>query len=177
VTGVSTEPSPWDVVLIRGAPGIGKSTLGELLRQSPELGAVIDLDEIRGMIAGELFEAHENVHYLEAVGATSRLIKSLLIEDLRPVVVVDVLAHEPLEVMLMGLDATRILIASLYMTDEGLAERMASRHSGYVNLPVAAAVNKEIRLSRHKGELALDVTGLTPYQVKHRIMSRIVASS
>jgi len=40
-----------DVLILRGAPGVGKSTLGRGLRRQLDHGSVIEVDDIRGMLA------------------------------------------------------------------------------------------------------------------------------
>jgi broad-specificity NMP kinase len=170
---VASDQPNTGVVLIRGAPGIGKSTLAEILRSTMKGGAVIDIDDIRRMICDERFVYKENVHYLNAVGVVGDLVRKLSELGCRPVVVVDVFAVEALRAFIQAMRDAEIFVISLYADDNILLDRMKARHNGYVNVDVARSVNQHIFETRRFGNAWLDIGTLPPMEICKKLLNFI----
>ena len=76
-----------DLLIVRGAPGVGKSTAVRRLRKHIAGGAVIEVDSLRGMIAAVQWVNTEQ-HWV-ALDLARVLITSFLTKGYRPVVLVD----------------------------------------------------------------------------------------
>ena len=84
-----------DVLLVRGAPGVGKTTACRKLRKLIPEGAVIEVDALRGMIAGVRWVDTE--HHLVALDHALLLIRAFLEKGFRPVVLVDTFSRGKLQ--------------------------------------------------------------------------------
>lgn len=162
------------VLAIRGAPGIGKSTVGELLRSFIPKGAIIDIDNIRRMIVREEFQYGRNEDYFNAIRVSSQLISSLLETGCSPIVVVDVFAIEAWQLFRKSLGHYPLVSISLYASDEVLCNRMKCRgDGGYIDMDVAVRVNQHIFDTRNETNDWIDTTRLTPQEVRHQVMKHV----
>lgn len=158
------------VLLIRGAPGLGKSTLAEMLRPAMHAGAVVDVDDIRRMICGERFVYKENGHYLKAVRVAADLARALSKLGCKPVTVVDVFAVEAFHVFMQAMHGADIFSISLYTDDDVLSDRMRARHGGYVNVDVARSVNQHIYDTRELCNTWLNIGTLSASETRDRLL-------
>ena len=158
------------VVIIRGAPGVGKSTLAEMLRRTINGCAVIDVDDIRRMICDERFVYKENDHYLKAIDVAGDLVRKLTELGFRPVFVIDVFAVEALRAFVQRMRGADIFSVSLYADDDILLDRMKARHNGYVNVDVARSVNRHIYETRGLSHAWLDIGALSPIEIHERFL-------
>src|ERR1700676_1831758 len=79
-----------DLLIVRGAPGVGKSSVGKLLTIHYRNGLTIEIDEIRRMknrVDWTCVEEH-----LNAIEATGSLINSYLEFNYKPIMVFDTLS-------------------------------------------------------------------------------------
>jgi broad-specificity NMP kinase len=166
-----------DIILIRGAPGIGKSTIGELFRASAPQGAIVDIDDIRRMINNEKFTYHENHDYANAIKAGCALVESFLGLGYTPIVVVDVFSMGILESFTAQFGMGTMASVTLYANDEILFRRMANRASGYINLEVAKSVNRHIYETRDKTDAWIDTSLLDPYGVLGELIRTVESIS
>lgn len=163
----------YEVIIVRGAPGIGKSTIGELLKTSNFAGAVLDIDELRAMINSERFIYNENSHYFNAIDVASGLIDTLLNEDVFPIFVLDVFSDTILNHFEIQLRCKNILIINLYCQDEVLTKRMNNRKNGFVNTDVAKKINKQMQIKCNNANLLIDTTHFNPKSVLKQIESNV----
>lgn len=154
-----------DVVLIRGAPGIGKSTIGELLRVAAPNGAIVDIDKIRRMLNKERFIYNENHEYRNATIAAGALVKSFLSSKYSPVVVIDVFSKPILELFINQMQGHSLISIILHADDEVLSARMTNRTNGYINVDVARRVSQHIYDTRSETDFMIDTTLLGPHDV------------
>lgn len=134
--------SSLDLILIRGAPGVGKTTIAKLSRESRPTGVVVDVDDVRRMVASETFTYGDNGDYRKSVTATCALVESFLVMGYTPIVVVDVFSGPILELFIASCPSRRVAVITLYAEDRVLARRMARRPNGYINPDVAIKVNR-----------------------------------
>src|SRR5690606_23873995 len=80
-----------DVVLVRGAPGAGKRTLGRRLRKALTAAAVVEVDDLRAMIAQVDWTSRR--HHDQALEGAFALVGGLLGAGLRPIVLIDTLSR------------------------------------------------------------------------------------
>jgi broad-specificity NMP kinase len=162
-----------DVLLIRGAPGIGKTTVGEMLRTLLVDGVVIDVDDVRRMVNKDKFVYGENVDYINAVRASCSLAESFIALGYRPIVIVDVFSISVLEVACNCLKGTSIISISLHCNESVLVGRMLNRKNGYVNTDVAKKVNEHILATLESTNVSIDTTVLSPGELVERIMNSL----
>ncbi len=155
-----------EVILVRGAPGIGKTTAGGFLRATGRARAVIDIDSVRGMIHGERFLFGQDDEYLMAVRASAYLSLDLVRRCRAPVCVMDVFSAPVLLAFLeVVAPVCEVLVVSLVADDDELCARMSGRGAGYVDLPVARLVNRHTIETAALADLVIDTNGMAPESV------------
>lgn len=156
-----------DVLLVRGAPGVGKSTAVRALRKQIGAGAVVEVDHVRGMIADVRWVDTE--HHLAALTVTRGIVRSFLSGGFRPVLVVDTFSRGKLRQFVADLagevDASH-RVASLHAADETLLARIAGRPANEFREPdISLLLNEEIRKNRYPREEFVDTTHMSPGEV------------
>lgn len=146
------------VILLRGAPGVGKSTLAHALRDRLERGAIVEVDRLRSMVIGCDWTEHHT--HRAAIMTAVEFARQL---ERGPVVIVDtfagLLSETEVELERAGL---RHVLVSLWLAPAKLAERVETRVDGYRNVSGALAVNAAILNEPRFDafETLIDATGL-----------------
>lgn len=151
-----------DVLVLRGAPGVGKSTLGRGLRRQIEHGSVIEVDDIRGMLAR--VDWTSRVHHDIALSVALDALLSFLRADVRPVVLIDTFSRSRLQGVQSRLDEARLrhYTLSLWLEPEQLAVRLRERKSGFSDWEPSRVLNDEARTNRYPNEEMIDTTPMEP---------------
>ena len=152
-----------EVLLVRGAPGVGKSAAVAALRQHIPDGAIIEVDALREMFA----QAHEadRAKHVTALELAWVLGRGFLTRGVWPVVIVDTFTSRKLTAFVEAIDRP-YRVASLYVEPDALRARLA--HSGAVQrdkLESAAMHNTEIATHRYPNEKCIDTTSRDPEAV------------
>ncbi|MBK9032268.1 MAG: AAA family ATPase [Myxococcales bacterium] len=151
---------PLDVLVIRGAPGVGKSTLGRGLRRVLEQGAVVEVDDVRAMIAQVDWtsRAHHDVALDVALAAIERFVAI----GTKPVALVDTFSRGRRTSVQGRLDgaALRHETVSLWVAPAILAARLEARTTGFKDWEPSRILNDEVRANRYRHERLIDVTAL-----------------
>ena len=164
-----------DIILIRGAPGVGKTTIGRLFRESTPSGVVVDIDDVRRMVSSEVFLYGANVDYRKAVTATCALVAAFLDTGYSPIIVVDVFSPPILELFRRICTQRRTVVITFYSEDGVLARRMARRTSGYINLDVAIKINRLMKHPSDSSDVWIDTSTLGPAEVFAETQRRLSA--
>lgn len=152
-----------DVLLIRGAPGVGKTSACKRLRKLIPTGAVIEVDSLRGMIAGIRWVDTEQ--HLVALDHARILTDAFLKKGFRPVVIVDTFSRGKLTAFTASLPWT-YRVASLYASPETLMARVTHRPDDqFKELDACHMLNEEVHKNRYPCETLLDTTTWTPDDV------------
>lgn len=160
-----------DVLLVRGAPGVGKSSATRALRKLVPDGAVVEVDHVRGMIASVRWI--DTGHHLVALGVTRGIVLSFLERGIRPVVVVDTFSRGKLTAFAEQLEEARTSyrVASLHASESALRERVERRPANEFREPeISVLLNEEIRKNRYPREELIDTTDLSPSEVASRML-------
>lgn len=154
--------SALDVLVIRGAPGVGKSTLGRGLRKTLPYGAVIEVDDLRGMLTQVDWTSRldHDVALDIALGAVERLVAL----GRRPCVLIDTFSRSRLTTVQARLDAAgrHHFTLSLWAKPSVVAARLAARSTGFKDWEPSRILNDEVRAVRYPRERLVDATMLDP---------------
>lgn len=164
-----------DVLVLRGAPGVGKSTLGRGLRRALPIGAVVEVDDLRAMIAQVDWasRAHHDLALEVAQAALARFVAL----GVRPGVLIDTFSRGRLNSVQARLDAAglRHETASIWLEPAILADRLAARTSGFKDWELSRILNDEVLANRYPHEQLVDATALEPDALLQRVLGLIDA--
>jgi len=159
---------PPDVIIIRGAPGSGKSELGKALARHYPQGARVEVDALRKMVISVNWtDQAEHIKLLGlAAGTTAEFVRL----GFRPVIVIDTFSGDKVDGFLDRLSQTcpalNVRLYALYLSEEVLAQRLISRPDGlFKDLAIATKLNADVLRIRRPEEFKIDGSELTPNQL------------
>jgi hypothetical protein len=173
-----------NILLIRGAPGIDTSMVGELLRASSPNGAVIDISSIRNMINIGSQVSAEGREYHDAIAASCAPVTVLLENYYSPIVVVGAFSLDAMNSFIAASGTNKVISVSLYASDDVLVyelcketnrekhvgihssdilvRRKKKRRTECTNLEFARSMNRHIYETRHKTDVSIYTSCLDP---------------
>ncbi len=128
-------------IIVRGAPGTGKSSVARALAARLPAAVAIETDALRRMISGVRWD--DTAQHLDAIEVTATAAKSFRARGYQPIVV-DTLGFGSLEVMLDALGAGDCVVFSLVCTPRTLRRRLFWRLSGYKDSERAVRFNQHV---------------------------------
>lgn len=165
---------PPDVIIIRGAPGSGKSELGKALAKHYPQGARVEVDALRKMVISvDWTDQAEHIKLLGlAAGATAEFVRL----GFRPVIVIDTFSGDKVDGFLDRLSGTcpalNVRLYALYLSEEVLAQRLISRPDGlFKDLAIARKLNTDVLRIRRPEETRLDGMEFSPEELASKVVS------
>lgn len=162
-----------DLIIVRGAPGIGKSSFGRRIKKEFVSGFVVEVDDVRGMINSVQWVQKEE--HLNALNATECLIKSYLTAGYKPGIVIDTFNPTKLKIFCQKFTGYKYKILSLYANNEILKDRLLNREKGFKDWDMTKILNDEIEKYRHENEVFLNTSDLSKEQVVQEFL-RVMAN-
>ena len=165
-----------DIIIIRGAPGSGKSQVAKSLSQFYPNGARMEVDTIRNMvISADWTNQQEHINMLNA---SIKLVFEFLQLGFRPVIAIDTFSGDKINSYLKSLiqldEKLSIRIFALYATDEELKKRLSRRINGEFNdFQVCKKLNDDVLKWKHDSEYQINTTGLLASDTAEKIYGQI----
>lgn len=160
-----------DIILLRGAPAAGKSTLGKRLRTHYPKGFVIEVDDVRGMINSVKW-VHKEEH-LRALDATAALAQVYLGAGYTPAIIVDTFNPSKLRYFIERFPGRTVQIISLWSSNEVLEQRLMNREKGFKDWDMTKILNDEVGKYRHPLEMMIDTTAMNKDEVLARFLELV----
>lgn len=160
-----------DLIIVRGAPAVGKSSLGKRLKKEFPLGFIVEVDDIRAMINSVKW-VHKEEH-LNALNATEMLVKSYLSAGYKPAVVIDTFNPSKLKFFSEKFLDLNFIVISLYASNEVLEDRLKNREKGFNDWDMTKILNDEVEKYRHPKETMIDTSELNKEQVVSKFLEII----
>lgn len=163
-----------DVIIIRGAPGIGKSQVAKVLASHFPKGAKVEVDALRKMVNSVRWTDQDE--HIKLLGLAARVTSEFSGMGFRPVIVVDTFSGDKVNGFLQALkqhDAQlHLALFGLTAAAEILAQRLNGRpQDQFKDFEIARQLNADVAKIRRPEEIQLDTSALSPEQTADRIIS------
>ena len=160
-----------DVIILRGAPGVGKTCAAKFLARHFPQGILMEVDGLRCMVIS--VDWKNTAQHLDALEVSATLADSFLGQGYTPVIVVDTFSKTKLPrylERLEGLGRTYVSFA-LYASDQELAKRIERRPSHeFREVDVCVSLNRDTTNALCEGEHVMDTTQMAPEDVAKAIL-------
>ena len=153
-----------DVIIIKGAPGSGKSLTAKNLAAFFPKGVRLEVDTIRQMVISvDWTNQQEHINMLQL---STDMVANFLKLGFSPVIIVDTFSGDKLnrylQILAENNDSPDISVFGLVVTDEELRARLELRGSDqFRDFLICKKLNDHARKHRVADEIQVDTTGLS----------------
>ena len=165
-----------DVIIIRGAPGSGKSQTAKSLSKYFAKGVRFEVDIIRQMVISVDWQNQQE--HINMLNASTKLVFEFLHYGFKPVIVVDTFSGDKIKGYLNSLfqlnKNIEVKIFGLYTSPKELKRRLDVRTTNqFKDFSICQKLNDDVLKWKHESEFQLDTTGVTSDFTASRIYSEI----
>lgn len=173
-------PNLPDLVLLKGAPGVGKSTTAKLLARHFPSGVRIEVDDLRRMVVDVKWTEQSEHRKVLMLGA--HLAAGFLRSGFAPVILVDTFSGDKVDGFLTAFRSecqeSRVFVAVLHTSDEVLRDRVLNREAdGFRDLTVSMRLNQEVVRDVRSFETLINTSEHSPTEVAQTILTAMCVSS
>lgn len=166
-----------DVIIIRGAPGVGKSQVAKVLAGRFPKGAKVEVDALRKMVNSVRWTDQDE--HIKLLGLAARVTSEFARMGFRPVIVVDTFSGDKVNGFLHTLkqhDAQfHVALFGLTAAAEILAQRLNGRpQDQFKDFEIARQLNADVVKIRRPEEVQVDTSALSPEQTADRIINALL---
>ena len=164
--------TPPRLILVKGAPGVGKSSAARELSKHCPNGVRVEVDTLRNMVINVNWKRQAEHRAVLSLGA--QLALGFLRSGFAPVILIDTFSGDKLDGFIGEIRETlpkeRIVVAALHASDTVLRQRVLGREaSGFRDLEICAAINEQVARGQRPSETLIDTSSLSPIQVADAI--------
>ena len=158
-------------VIIRGAPGVGKTTVADILKKQLLNGVCIEVDMLRLMVHANCWD--DVGQHLAAIKLAAQIGQHYAASGYGPVIIVDTFSFGTIQLLTNELRPFVPRIYSLVAEDSTVAERIQQRKGhGYHDWRRSLVINRNIIENPAELEHTIDTTTMTPLHVAMDIVER-----
>lgn len=171
--GYAATPAP-QVVLLRGAPGVGKSAVAAVLEARGLVRTIVEVDTVRRMIVG--VDWSDRLQHDAALAAGARAAAQLAVTGLSPVLLIDCFGRDLAQraVGILEEGGAVATAVTLWAQPDALRARLSQRVDDYENSELALLINAE--MGAGAGSF-IDTTARTPDEVADQVWDHIEGAS
>jgi predicted kinase len=163
-----------DVIIIRGAPGVGKSTLAKALASHFPKGVRLEVDTLRGMVISVDWTNQQE--HMDLLLVAARLTRHFLELGFRPVLVVDTFSGNKVQPFLDAICAStpglQVKTFALHTSPEVLEQRLISRPSDqFRDLAVSRKLNSDVLKIHRPADTLLDTSRLSVHELAKAVIA------
>ena len=167
-----------DLILLKGAPGVGKSTAAKLLAHHFPSGVRIEVDTLRQMVIS--VDWTNQAEHRSLLTLSAKLAAGFLRTGCSPVILVDTFSGDKIDGFLAAFRPEcplgRVFVAVLHAADDVLRQRIASREGdAFRDNRIAVRINQESVRGAQPFETLIDTSNLVPTGVADAILAAIKA--
>lgn len=153
-----------DIIIIRGAPGSGKTQTAKSLSKYFPKGVRIEVDVIRQMVISVNWKKQQE--HIDMLQATTKLVIEFLQFGFSPVIVVDTFSGDKinrfLETLYQHDNDTSIKIFGLFTSEMELKRRLENRKDQeFKDFSICKKLNADRDKWKQENEFQIDTTGLS----------------
>lgn len=166
-----------DIIILRGAPGSGKSQTAKRLSKFFPKGVRLEVDTLRQMVISvDWTNQQEHIHLLQV---STGLVYDFLKLGFNPIIVIDTFSGDKINKYLDTLykldKDLSIKIFGLFITDDELRKRLELRLKGeFRDYTICQKLNDDVIKIKCDGEFQIDTTGLLPTQTAEKVYSQLM---
>lgn len=165
-----------DVIILRGAPGVGKSTLAKELSKHFPKGVRLEVDTLRSMVISVDWTNRQEHKVLLQVAA--RLTCQFLELGFKPVIVVDTFSGDKVKAFLKAIVTTEhtplVKTYALHTSPDVLSMRLAARRAGlFRDIDVSKKLNSDVLKISRPADTLLDTSVLAARQIAELILESL----
>jgi chloramphenicol 3-O-phosphotransferase len=165
--------APADLILLKGAPGVGKSSAARQLAGLLASGVRVEVDELRRMVVAVNWTDQMEHRKLLQLGA--QLAAGYLRLGFRPVILVDTFSGDKIDGFIESFRSMwsegRIFVAVLHASEDVLRSRVEGREQGgFRDLAVSTRLNLEAVRDARPFEWLIDTNLRSPTEVANAIL-------
>ncbi len=162
-----------DLILLKGAPGVGKSTAAKLLAQRFPSGVRVEVDTLRQMVIS--VDWTNQVEHRNLLKLSAQLVAGFLRAGFSPVILVDTFSSDKIDGFLIEFHAqrpvNRVCVVVLHASEVVLHGRLLNREAGaFQDVGIATRINYELVRDARPFELVLDTTACSPSDVAEAVL-------
>lgn len=162
-----------DLILLKGAPGVGKSTAAKLLARHFPSGVRLEVDALRGMVINVNWT--DQAEHRNLLTLSAQLAAGFLRSGFAPVILIDTFSGDKIDGFLAAFRSEypegRVCVAVLHASGDVLLERVLTRDAdGFRVIDVALRINHESIRDARPFELLIDTSNLSPGDVVGAIL-------
>lgn len=167
-------PTRHDLILLKGAPGVGKSAAAKFLARHFPSGVRIEVDDLRRMVNGVKWTDQSEHRSVLTLGA--QLAAGFLRSGFAPVILVDTFSGDKVDGFLDAFRTEyplgRVCVNVLHASDDVLRDRVLNRDGdGFRDLTVSMRLNHEAFRDLRPFEKLIDTSALSPTEVGQAILA------
>ncbi|CAN5229366.1 ATP-binding protein [soil metagenome] len=152
-----------ELILIRGTPGSGKSSLARRLKKKFPDSVLIELDNIRGMMNNVDWESDQQ-HDI-ALHVAAHAAKCFLESGRSPIIIADIFLPEKLNLFLKNAGIVNYRIITLLINKSKLQERYDQRKEGFTDLQKGIAINQLLLIDEVQFETKIETSEISKEEV------------
>lgn len=165
-----------DIIIIRGAPGSGKSQVAKSLAGYFPKGVRMEVDTLRNMVISVDWQNQQE--HIDILHASTKLVQEFLRFGFKPVIVVDTFSGDKINSFLNTLyqidNNLRVEIFGLFTSEDELKRRLERRKGDeFKDFNVCKKLNEDVLKWKHESELQVDTTGLSPIKTASVIFGQL----
>ena len=163
-----------DLILLKGAPGVGKSTIAKLLTSHFPSGVRVEVDTLRGMVVDVKWT--DQLEHRKLLKLSAQLAAGFLGLGFAPVILVDTFSGDKIDDFLTEFRSEyphgRVFVAVLHASDDVLRDRVLNRNEdGFRELMISMRLNHEAVRDLRSLEKLIDTSTLSPADVSQAILA------
>lgn len=165
-----------DLILLKGAPGVGKSTAAGIIANHFRSGVRIEVDRLREMVISVNWT--NQAEHRSVLSISARLAADFLRCGFGPVILIDTFSGTKIDEFLSTFHSEcpdrRTFVVVLHASDEILRERILNRPAdGFRDTVIATRINRESVVDAKPTDLLIDTSTRSPVDVAREVVTAV----